>query len=106
MFQKLKETFGDRINIIFGDSKKTLPKIYDTFDLVHIDGCHTNDVVTSDIMNSYRLSKHGTILIMDDINYKPLRDLWSEQVLKYNLKVLNINTCECQYHDIKHICLK
>jgi len=56
-YEKLKETFGDRINITIGDSTKTLQNINDNYDLIHIDGGHSTEVADSDIINSYRLSK-------------------------------------------------
>ena len=40
-YEKLKETFGDRINITIGDSTKTLQNINDNYDLIHIDGGHS-----------------------------------------------------------------
>jgi hypothetical protein len=68
-YEKLKETFGDRINITIGDSTKTLQNVNNNYDLIHIDGGHSTEVANSDIINSYRLSKQGTILIMDDYNF-------------------------------------
>lgn len=41
LHQKIKETFGDRINIIIGDSTKTLQyMLHEQYDLIHIDGGH------------------------------------------------------------------
>ena len=104
-FNKLKETFGDRINIILGDSTKTLKDINKKYDLIHIDGGHSTEVATSDITNSYRLSKQGTILIMDDYDFDNLHKLWDNYVIKYNLKKLDINVYNSPHHDIKHVCL-
>ena len=44
-YEKLKETFGDRINITIGDSTKTLQNINDNYDLIHIDGGHSTEVI-------------------------------------------------------------
>ena len=46
--------------------------INDNYDLIHIDGGHSTEVADNDIINSYRLSKQGTILIMDDYNFSRL----------------------------------
>jgi predicted O-methyltransferase YrrM len=101
-YNKLKETFGDRINMIIGDSTKTIRTVYTFFDLIHIDGGRTHEVAESDIKNSYRLSKKGTILIMDDYNWYNLHDMWDTYVKKYDLKNYPIvyNTPD---HDIKYV---
>jgi predicted O-methyltransferase YrrM len=104
-YEKLKETFGNRINIIIGDSRKTLQNIINKYDLIHIDGGHTNIVASSDIENSYRLSKHGTILIMDDYDFKNLHKIWDNYIIEYDLKSLNINLYNSPHHDIKYVCL-
>jgi len=103
-YEKLKETFGERINIIIGDSTITLPNVNDIYDLIHIDGGHSLPVTTSDIENSYRLSKKkGTILIFDDYDNYNLRSIWDSYIIKYNLKKLDINVYDCPYHDIKYV---
>ena len=88
-YQKLKETFGERINILIGDSRNTLPIINTKYDLIHIDGGHTYDVASSDIENSYRLSKEGTFLIMDDYDCNQIQQIWDDYTIKYNLKQYN-----------------
>ena len=100
-YEKLKETFGDRINITIGDSTKTLQNINDNYDLIHIDGGHSTEVADSDIINSYRLSKQGTILIMDDYDFPNLHNIWDSYIVKYNLKKLDINVYNSPHHDIK-----
>ena len=103
-YNKIKETFGNRINIIIGDSTKTLQKVNAIYDLIHIDGGHSTEVANSDIINSYRLSKQGTILIMDDYNFPNLHNLWDNYIIKYNLKNLHINVYNSPHHDIKYVC--
>jgi lipopolysaccharide biosynthesis glycosyltransferase len=102
-YEKLKETFGDRINITIGDSTKTLQNINDNYDLIHIDGGHSTEVADSDIINSYRLSKKGTILIMDDYDFTNLHNLWDYYIIKYNLKKLDIGLYITSHHDIKYV---
>lgn len=102
-YEKLKETFGDRINITIGDSTKTLQNINENYDLIHIDGGHSTEVAESDIINSYRLSKQGTILIMDDYDFPNLHNLWDSYIIKYNLKKLDINVYNSSRHDIKYL---
>ncbi len=102
-YEKLKETFGERISIIIGDSTQTLKNVNDIYDLIHIDGGHSTEVANSDIINSYRLSKTGTILIMDDYNFPNLHNLWDSYIVKYNLKKLNISIYNSPHHDIKYV---
>jgi hypothetical protein len=102
-YKKMKETFGERLNIIIGDSTKTLINVSGEYDLIHIDGGHSTEVAESDIMHSYRLSKKGTILIMDDYDFFNLHELWDTYVIKYNLKNLDINLYNSPHHDIKCI---
>lgn len=102
-FLKLKETFGNRINIILGDSTKTLANINEKYNLIHIDGGHSTEVAESDILNSYRLSTPGTILIMDDYDFPNLHILWDQSILKYKLHPLDILTYDSSHHDIKYV---
>jgi predicted O-methyltransferase YrrM len=102
-YELLKEIFKDRINIIIGDSTKTLKNDNIKYDLIHIDGGHTTEIANSDIINSYRLSKQGTILIMDDYDFNNLHQLWDYYINEYNLKSLNINIYKTEYHDIKYV---
>ena len=102
-YEKLKETFGDRINIIIGDSTQTLQNVNDIYDLIHIDGGHATEIANSDIINTYRLSKQGTIIIMDDYDFPNLHNLWDSYIIKYNLKKLHINVYNSPHHDIKYV---
>ena len=103
-YEKIKETFGDRINIVIGNSVKTLQKVKNVvYDLIHIDGGHETKVADSDIFHSYRLSKQGTILIMDDYDCDNLHKMWDWYIKKYNLKHLDINVYNSHQHDIKYV---
>lgn len=102
-YEKIKETFGDRVNIFIGDSSQTLTTINEIYDLIHIDGGHATEVAESDILNSYRLSRPGTILIMDDYDFPNLHSLWESYIKKYNLKPLHIKLYDSPHHDIKYV---
>ena len=102
-YQKMKETFGDRIEMIIGDSTLTLPFLMNKqYDLIHIDGGHTHEVALSDVQNSYRLSKNETILIMDDYDYPHLRTMWDEFVISNKLISVE-NIYQTEYHNIKRV---
>ena len=102
-YNLIKQFFGDRITITIGDSTKTLPLINDVYKLIHIDGGHMTCVANSDIVNSYRLSNEGTILIMDDYDAPNLKPLWDNYVEFYKLKQLHITLYRAPQHDIKYV---
>lgn len=102
-YEELKKTFGDRLNITLGDSTKTLPRVTGTYDLIHIDGGHSPEVATSDIINSYRLSKPRTILIMDDYNFPKLHQIWDDSIIKYKLRNVDVQLYHSPHHDIKYV---
>lgn len=102
-YEKIKEFYGDRLDLIIGDSTKTLPLHNDTYQLIHIDGGHTTEVATSDIENSLRLSTNKTILIMDDYDFPNLHKLWDSYIINKNLKKLDIFVYNSPHHDIKYI---
>ena len=100
-YLKLKETFGDRVHLVIGNSMETLKHDTNTYDLILIDGGHETHVAENDIQESYRLSKDNTILIMDDYDYPQLHALWDQYVEKYALQTTFVpNT---PYHDIKMV---
>ena len=103
-FNKLKETFGDRLQITIGDSCETLRQVKDVeYDLIHIDGGHSTEVAESDIVNCYRLSKKGGILIMDDYDFPNLHQLWDKYIRIYGLQELEIGIFASPHHDIKKV---
>lgn len=102
-FKKIQQVFGDRITLTIGDSMKALPIVNKKYQLIHIDGGHATCVANSDIVNAYRLSKNGTILIMDDYDAPNLHPLWDNYVEFYKLKPLHITLYRAPQHDIKFV---
>jgi predicted O-methyltransferase YrrM len=65
----LKKDFPGRVNVIFGDSQITMPTLpSNTFDMVHVDGGHSEEVATSDIQSAARILKPKGSLLLDDTN--------------------------------------
>ena len=102
-YKKIKETFGDRINLIVGDSNITIPKYNKIYDFIHIDGGHSSDVANIDILNCLLLSKPKTIIIMDDYNFPNLKLIWNKYVKTFHLKALVTILYHCPYHDIRYV---
>jgi predicted O-methyltransferase YrrM len=105
-YQVLKDYFGDRIELITGDSTKVLPSLTEKYDLIHIDGGHSTEIAYSDTENSIRLSNEDCILIMDDVNSENLKNVWNDCINTYNLKDVNFNLLPCKFHSIKQYNLK
>jgi precorrin-6B methylase 2 len=69
-FAKDQMSFSKKdIELIKGDSKKEIPKLKESFELITIDGDHTVEGLSVDIENCFlKLNKKGAIII-DDINH-------------------------------------
>lgn len=65
-FLENTKRFRNKIRLLIATSNDMLPKIYDSFDLIYIDGSHLAEDVLSDMVLSFRLLKKGGIMIMDD----------------------------------------
>ena len=55
------------IKILKGDSHNILPTIDDKYDLILVDGDHTREGLTKDLVDCYRLLKEGGTMLADDI---------------------------------------
>jgi predicted O-methyltransferase YrrM len=73
-FEYLRSAFPDRYaELHAGDSRVTLPAFIHNnpdakFDVIHVDGGHTHDVVINDMDAALQLSHGGSLLIIDDTN--------------------------------------
>lgn len=102
-YKKLRETFGNRIELIVSNSMKTVSCMVSGYDLIHIDGGQTTDIAMNNIECSYKLSKYRSIFIMDDYDFPNLHELWDTYTKKYNLKPLHINVYPSPHHDVKYM---
>ena len=100
-FNVLKEMFGERITFIQGDTLETLPHITDTFDLIHIDGGHSDEMVINDIEHSYRIATNKTILLMDDYEFPNIADKWNNFVQENKLLGLSSYFFPTPNHDAR-----
>lgn len=55
------------------------------YDLIHIDGGHGDEVCENDIQEAYRMSKRGTIIIMDDVEIPSVNEIWKKYVKEYDM---------------------
>jgi hypothetical protein len=68
-FNYLNKLFPNRLQLIEGDSTKTIPLFYEKkynnyFDLIHIDGGHEKHIAHQDFLNTYPMAKN--LIIFDD----------------------------------------
>lgn len=97
IYDKIKELFNERINILIYDNCK---KNNDKYDLIHINGLIIN--FEEILININTNCKKNTIIIIDNYNDNfDNKTLWDSYVSKNNLKNLDIN--KYFYHDIKYI---
>ncbi len=64
---------GDSL-VVFRDFSD---KNQNSFDLVHVDGCHTFEIALSDIESAFKLAKTGGIVIVDDFNIEEIQRAFS-----------------------------
>lgn len=101
-YERMKEIFGDRINLVIGDSMTVLPNINEKFDIIHVDGGNTHELLINDTIHAYKLSQKGTIIIMNNLN---MHMLWHKFKTSYNLKNINTNIYDFNYklHELYYI---
>jgi hypothetical protein len=104
-FEQIKKDFGDRIELLVGDSRRVVPTINDKFDLVHIDGGHGLDVAQDDIINTNRLLMDNAIIVMDDVNINDnshrLAKLWNNYVHVYHYTYPKFFIYRNDHQDVK-----
>lgn len=72
-FQHLCSVLPNKMTLIKGDSRVTLPEYIsknggELFDLIHVDGGHQEHVFVSDFACALKLAKKGALIIVDDTN--------------------------------------
>jgi len=86
--QYVKENFPQtNIDIIYGDSTKTItdyvknnPDQLNTYDLIHLDGGHSDQVFSIDYANSKELITQKGIVIFDDYDFVNIKNFIDQKV--------------------------
>jgi predicted O-methyltransferase YrrM len=84
----VKGAFPDtNIKIVYGNSIDTISKYIldnqdeiNTYDLIHLDGGHTEDIFSYDYDNSKRLLKPDGVVIFDDYDYGEIKRFIDKKV--------------------------
>ena len=90
----LNSQFNNRITLVKGNSKITMPEFILNnptleVDLFHIDGMHEPDT-DHDFQNSYKLAKNNAIMVWDDSDNCILNGLWKNYI--NSNKVIDISS--------------
>lgn len=67
-FQQLQKDFGERIQLLLGDSQTTMKTLSEGYDFVHVDGGHTESIALSDCREALRILNSKGLLLLDDTN--------------------------------------
>ena len=85
----LKGEFPGRVHLFPGDSREVMPWLADrrdelAFDIIHVDGGHTDDVCLSDVTHAIRMSRglDGRHLLLDDVHASWIFDIYCEFVAR------------------------
>lgn len=97
----LKEIFGKRIDFIKGDTLLNLPEHNGNYDLIHIDGGHSDELVINDVEQSFRIANNKTIILMDDYDFPNIRQIWDKYIQQYNMIGISSIFFQTQYHDAR-----
>lgn len=93
----IKKQFPDtKINIILGNSIETIsdyirvnPNNINSYDLIHLDGGHTEDIFSQDYMNSRKLIRNKGIIIFDDYNMYNIKNFIDRKIKENEIIELN-----------------
>jgi predicted O-methyltransferase YrrM len=81
--EHMKQRFGTRFHLWFGDSREVLPRLYIQhpmlrFDALHIDGGHSEGIAFADMSNAIRMARPGAYFIVDDFPHPPIAKAFAE----------------------------
>ncbi len=80
-FEYLNGEFPGRLQLIPGDSRRTLPEYRSShpetrFDLFHIDGGHSVEIAQTDFFNCRAMARENSLVVLDDVNREELEKVW------------------------------
>jgi hypothetical protein len=111
-FEYIKNYFKNtKFEFVKGDSTTEIPKWISqnseqkgTFDVVHVDGGHTQECITNDLKNALELAKLNGLIIIDDTNNDHINTCLNEYVSKAYVEEVDIlPTVGYQHRIVKRI---
>jgi len=99
----LNSQFNNRITLIKGDSKITMPEFIQNnpdlqADFFHIDGMHEPDT-DHDFQNSYKLATKDAVMVWDDSDNHILKGLWERYVSEGKVVDISKDYLPTQIHE-------
>jgi len=95
------------VDYIEGDSTTTMPKwiedhphVLESYDVIHVDGGHSEHCIHHDMMNSDRLLKKGGLLVVDDISIPYINYLVDVYVSSGRYKDVDVLSTKVYSHRI------
>lgn len=92
--------YAGSVEYLDGDSKATIPTLRETFDLVLVDGDHSEEGGRADLENTWPLVAPGGCLVFHDITHPAhphLARVWSEFVFRHAGSIHTHKTIEEPY---------
>ena len=79
----LQSLFGDKVDVIWGDSERTLRDFYAAnpnfvCDVAMVDGLHTYHAALADTLNFLPLTRNGSMIAIDDMRHPQLVEAWRD----------------------------
>jgi len=96
--QYLNEHFNNRLTLILGDSKMTVPKYFKensaipNFIFAHIDGDHSTISALADLENCWMYLPNGTIVCMDDTDDLKVIPAWKTYTESKKYEIISIGS--------------
>jgi len=103
-YNKIREFYGNRINLIIGESLEIMPKMRKFFDLIYINNYNDlSNIVKEDIINSFYRGKNDAIIILNNNNnLSELIYIWIEIYNIYKFINIDFDIFENSFHCVKN----
>lgn len=101
-----KEFSNTKIQIIYGNSVETIPKYIvdnpnqlNSYELIHLDGGHTENIFSKDYENCKNLITNDGIIIFDDYNMNDIKNFICNKIKqKEIIEYTDDNICKNNLH--------
>lgn len=91
-----KAGYFKELEVLVGDSAKTIPNLREKFDLILIDGDHAAEPARTDFLNCWPLLNDRGILVFDDCRFASVESVMKEI---HNRGMSHIITVDDEWHD-------
>lgn len=78
--------YSGEASFLIEDSRTAIPRLKDSFDLIHIDGNHETEYVRADFRNCFPLLKSSGYMVMDDSVWPTVSIVCDEMVKDFGMR--------------------